>query len=426
LLRLARRQHGWRTLLVCLLVLGLAATAILYWDQYQLTRLQQALAAADGDRAERHWQRCLALWLSPGERHLLAARLARVQEDYVRAQAELELGANLPEQSAEVLLERCLCRAEQGDIDWAERKLRSGGAIEPAQAAALRTALARGLLCRHNPVEAQLCAEQALQLQPDHAPALVCRGQARELLHQYETALTDYQRAYTLAPHLPGLRLRLAETLYRAGFVWEAAEHFASLRSQQPDNPEVLLGLVRCQHDLAKTEEAWQQLGELLERFPQHQAALLERGRWALRRQQFTEAETCLQHLVKLAPGNLEAQRLLQQCVRDQGREDAQLEARVQELERATVRVSGRIEQALNGQPTAQMCQEIGTALLQLDRDEEGLTWLYTALKMNPRQCSAHAALADYYRRRGQEVMAQHHAELAKTAQGPGFTPAGT
>jgi tetratricopeptide (TPR) repeat protein len=108
------------------------------------------------------------------------------------------------------------------------------------------------------------CLDMWLDRDPDDPQAYFWRGEVLEILHKYEEALADYQRAVDLAPDRDDARLKLADGLLHAQGARAAAPHYETLYERQPGEPEVLLGLARCRLELGETDEARRLLDALL------------------------------------------------------------------------------------------------------------------------------------------------------------------
>lgn len=423
---------GWRPgrvvaglVLAALLGTALVLEGRVLWVRHGLQEARAALARYDVAAAETALGQCQDAAVGRSEYHLLAARAARQRGRYGEARTHLDACDAREAFPDEVLLERFLCDALEGDVRETELRLR-GWAREPARAAPLWAALARADLDVCQPYVALKRCEEALKLDPDQPEALVCQGMAREMTDEHARALPSYRVAYERAPRMEGLRPRLAAALDRMGWTAEAAGHWEALRREQPDNPDVLLGLARCRRDLAEPEAAVRLLDAVLRREPDHAEALLERGRLALRQRRFAEAETDLARRAKLRPGSLEGQMLLLECLRADGRPGAkECARRVRELEEETARVSRLMDvTGRGGAPSPEQCQEIGTALARLDREAEAVPWLLQGLKARPGDAATHALLADWYRRQDRPERARRHAELAGESTATAARPA--
>src|SRR5207244_12120369 len=96
-------------------------------------------------------------------------------------------------------------------------------------------------------------------------------------------------------------RLRYADTLSRLGRTREAVGQYECLRQRPPAPPEAVIGLARCRYDLNDADEARRLLDGLLADHPDQVAALVERGRLALRDGRTGDAERALRRAVEAA-----------------------------------------------------------------------------------------------------------------------------
>ncbi len=408
------RRRRWAVVALAAFALGAALVAPWGRDWYALHAARWALQAYDPAAAEAELARCRQRWPEETEVRLLAAQAARLREEYARAEVDLAACERQDGRAEAVRLERALWEAQQGQTSRAEALLHPLQQPDDSWRELAR-ALAWGHARAYRPADALRIADELLRQQPDDVVAHFCRGLAQEGFEHADDAVADYRHALALAPRFPPVRRRLAEVLYRLGHPGEAAEHFEALRQEQPADPVLLLGLARCRLDLAEPAEARRLLDALLAERPDDAPALLERGRLAWRAQQLAPAEQDVRRFTTLAPGSLDGQLLLRRCLQEQSAE-AEVRActaRVEKIEAETARVHGLMARAVEAPPDIAQLQEIGSALLALDRGPEALPWLFRALQGNPHYPPAHAALADYYRRQSQPDLALLHATLS-------------
>jgi tetratricopeptide (TPR) repeat protein len=218
-------------------------------------------------------------------------------------------------------------------------------------------------------LDAQLCCEQALAIDPGHADSLQLLGLIALQAQQYDHAVEWLSRAIRIDPRPESLSA-LGFTLKQAGRLDEALAVFDKTVRFRPDDAEL-----------------WKQLGGAL-------AALDRRD----------EALAAYQHVLKLDPRHFEAAHasalLLQQMERF---EDALVYFNLcvewlpdnvpTLLSRARVlRALERTEECLAdyrrlhvlAPDDGTICNNIGNALLALDRHEEGFAWFDRALQLAP------------------------------------------
>jgi hypothetical protein len=235
----------------------------------------------------------------------------------------------------------------------------------------------------------------------------VLRGEAE----RNQDALRDYEKAVEVSPTFEA-RLGLAGALYRVGRPWEALALYQQLRREQAANPDVLLGLARCQFALHEVAASQQLLDELLDQQPRHAAALLERGRLAVHAGQWPEAENWLRQAAVAAPRyDCEAQRLLGRCLEAEHKtEDARkcLEE-LGEREAKVLRVECLTLQSNREPRNVELRYQIALELMRLGREPEGMAALLYVVEQQPQHGPAHQALADYFERTGQPRRAARH-----------------
>jgi len=218
-------------------------------------------------------------------------------------------------------------------------------------------------------LEAQLCCQEALAIDPAHADSLQLMGLIALQAQQYDHAVEWLSRAIRQEPKPESLSA-LGFTLKQAGRREEALAVFDKAVQLRPDDAEL-----------------WKQLGGAL-------AALDRRD----------EALAVYQHVLKLDPHHFEAAHasaLLLQEMQRFGDALVYFDMCVEWLPDnvATLLSRARILRALDryedcladyrrlhalAPDDATICNNIGNALLALDRCEEGLAWFDRALELAP------------------------------------------
>ncbi|HZV04843.1 MAG TPA: tetratricopeptide repeat protein [Gemmataceae bacterium] len=397
-------------LALLLLVIGAGAASAFLWSQYQLDAARKALGRYAFDEAQHHLDLCLKVrWRSPAV-HFLAAQTARRRDDYEEAEKHLEECIRLGGMTPEIALEKMLASAQQGDFDRDETSLRARTTADDPDAVLVLEALAKGYASRFWDSNTIVCLNFLLERQPAHPLAMLMRARAWENrarkgeMERDQDALRDYEKAVELALSFEA-RQGLAGTLYRVGRPWEAALLYERLRSLQPANPALLLGLARCRYNLHEVDEARQLLDSLLEEHPKDAGGLLERGRLALHAGQFEDAEKWLRRAAAAAPRyNSEAQRLLCRCL-EAANKTAEARACLDELrerEAKVIDVERLIARANREPQNAELRYQIALELMSQGREEDAVGYLYLILQQDRQNGPARQALADYFERTGQ------------------------
>jgi tetratricopeptide (TPR) repeat protein len=281
--------------------------------------------------------------------------------------------------------------------------------------------LAKGYANRFWQAEALECLNMLLKRQPRHPHALLMRARMWESIaskgqgeHDAD-ALRDYEQAVEVNPAFDA-QLGLAGALFRVGRTRDALLEYKRLRSEQPDNAQVLLGLFRCLYRLHEVVEARRFLDELLQQHPDHLAALLERGRLAYHAGQLDEAEKWLSRAAALAsPCEVEPLRSLALCLKDQKKDDEARYCldRLQKNEMDILEVNRRILQANRYPHNVSLRYEIARELMRFGREQDGVAALFRVLEQQPRHGPAHAALALFFERTRQPDRAALHRRAA-------------
>jgi tetratricopeptide (TPR) repeat protein len=422
------RRHPWLAVLALVPVLvGTGVAGAFLWAQYHLRAAEAALERSDLDEAQHHLDRCLQVRFRSAAVHLLAARTARRREDYPRAEQHLAACLDLEGMTEATALERLLLTAQQGDLNDVEGLLRPRTGANDPQAVLVLEALALAYVGRCLQVDALVSLNLLLQRQPDQPQALLMRARVWENLasngrtEREPNALADYEKALALKPSFAA-RLGLAGTLYRLGRPFDALLEYQRLHQAQADHPEVLLGLARCRYSLNEVDEARRLLDELLAQHPDHAAALLERGRLALHAGQLARAEKWLRQAAAGAPRcEHEALLVLCRCLEaaHKDEEARRCRRRLRAREANVVRVDCLTMQVNRDPRNVAFRYEVARELLRLGREQAGVGGLFLVLEQEPHHGPAHAALADYFERKGQPDRAARH---RRASAGPANT----
>ncbi len=406
---------------VLALALGLAALAGLTavvganaWAWHQYGAAERALAAHDLDAARAHLAQALRVWPRGAGAHFLAARAARRADAADDAERHLGRAKELGWDAEAVALERALLHAQRDGPGPAEgaliRRVQDGHPDSPL----ILEALARGYLRTFDLGKGLHCLNVWLEREPDSVAALVQRGVALARIKQTEKAVADLGRAVELRPGHDLARGRLAEVLVEARRFDEAAVHFEALRERQPDSAAALRGLARCRHGQGRADEARRLYDRLLGEQPNDAVALGERGRLALQTETPEEAERWLRRSAALDPHDRTTAYAFAQCLARLGKADEarEWEARLQRIESDLGRVDELNREVLSRPLDPAPRCEAGVIFLRNGREEEGLKWLASALRVGPRHADTHRALADYYERNGDPESAARHRRL--------------
>jgi predicted Zn-dependent protease len=377
--------------------------------EWHLRQARQALEQCEHTRrganlaaAREHLADCLKVWPDSAEIHFLLGQAARRASAYDAAARHLDRAAKLGWVEEAIDLERALLAFQQGEGGSVEARLWNFVDRDHPDKVLILEALAWGYFRSYQLQRCLVSLDRLLEVRPDHVQALAWRGETRFLLGPVKGTAEDLQRAVELDPEDDATRLKLADTLLAMHRPADAQVHFEHLQERLREKPEVLLGLARCQEERGQAEQAVATLDRLLALAPDHAPALAQRGKLAFDAGQLAQAEKYLRRSLALAPFERDPAYNLYRCLEAAGRpEEARpYQERVAAID-ADHRRMEKIKAALVQSPRdASLRCEMGKILLRNGQDREGLRWLQSALKEDPRHGPTREALAKFYQDR--------------------------
>jgi tetratricopeptide (TPR) repeat protein len=400
---------------VLLLLIGLVVwfISVNVRAEVEYRAAEQALQRRDFVTALALLERCLEVRPGSAEVHLLAARAARRAGNFDDAGRHLKAYEQLGGVPEALELERALVRVQRGETGGYTGYLLNCVEKGHPDSVLILEALATGFMKTYRMNHADHCLELWLEREPDNVQALIWRAELAER-RQSSEAVDFYRRAVEADPEHEEARLRLANGLIQLHKPDEAAKHYEVLRQRDPDRADVLVGLARCRRALGRPEEAQAFLDRVLATSPGHVAALHERGRLAVEQGQLAEAEDWLRKALAASPNHQEISFTLYQCLQARGKtaEAKQLLAQVEKINASLERL-GDVTRKIAASPgDPDLRYEAGMIFLNSGQEMEGLRWLASALKEDPRHGPTHRALADYYERTGDASRAAQHRRL--------------
>jgi tetratricopeptide (TPR) repeat protein len=369
---------------------------------------------------------CLAVWPRSPEVHRLAARAARLGGDILGAEEHLKRCLQLDRGADEATqLEYLLLRVQTGEEEEVAPDLfRLVDSKHPQSPLILET-IARAYMQRLRYGPAYSCLERWIKEVPGTAKAYHWRGWVLERLDNPKEAMKDYQEALKLDPDLTAVRMRVAEMLLEDNQPGPALVHLERLRKKQPDDPEVMARLGQCKLLQGETEEARAILEAVVQKLPNDVPVLLHLGKLELEGNP-VRAEAWLRRAQKVDPMDTEVQFNLASAFSLQGRKEEatavmeRCEKQKAVLKRANLLLKDEAKASSKdpGPPT-----EVGSLLVEMGNERQGLYWLEQALQRDPNYQPAHRALAAYYEKKGDSQRAASHrgrlTELPKKVAAP-------
>jgi tetratricopeptide (TPR) repeat protein len=400
----------------------LALASPFLWAGYHWYAGQRDLKRYHSAEARAHFQACMRIW--PWSRsaraHLLAARAARRDNDFVEADRLLhECQDRLKDESPESILEWALLQAAVGDPDRVAEQLRFQAAKNPANGPLVLEALAEGYGRTSRIFDALRCLDEWLAHEPDNVQALFLRGNLQRQVGSWQNAATNFRRVVELDPDRNEARWWLAISLSEIGRYEEAVNHLEVLLKAHYEDVEVRVRLAMCRQRLAQPREARALLEAVLAENPEHGVALRTRGEMAKLDGNLPEAEKWLREAIRVMPFDYKTHSWLTECLRsqDKTKEADELAARTEQIKERLQRQSEIMAHLLSAKPNDLALQcELGKLSIQLGQYEYGEGWLLNAERLDNNYLPALTALADYYKSQGNQEKAEAYRQRAQAA----------
>lgn len=376
-------------------------------------RAEAALREGRAADARTHLEVCLAAWPRSVAVHQRAARAARMTGDFTAAEYHLNTCLRLEDGASEATqLEFLLMRAQSGEVEEVAGLL--FGFVDrghPDARLILQTVASTYMHnLRYGPAYAAL--KRWSEAFPDDPRAFHYRGWVLERMNQPTAAKEDYQRALELDQGLVGVRLRVAEMYLEDNDPVQATPHLDLLLATAPDRPDVLARVGELRYLQGRHPESRQFLERIVDHLPNDPRVLLILGRLDTEDGNGARAEDRLRTALTVDPSNTEVRYALVAALRLQ-RKDAAADAELAEFERHKahlLRANHLLqEEARHPSRDPAAPSEIGTLLLQVGQDRQGLYWMDEALTRDPHHRPTHQALAEYFERKGDADRAAFH-----------------
>jgi tetratricopeptide (TPR) repeat protein len=392
-----------------------------------LAEARRALAAGDPQTALRFLQAAQRIGPERAEvAYLLAVanRRAGLLDPFA---LYLSRAAELGWSRDDIQRQAWLAIAQAGDVPSVKQRLMEvvteGASDEVAEE--VYEAVARGHLVAYRLRDAWTCLDMWLRWRPDVPQARIMRACIYEQTGEYASAADDYRAVLGEFPEHREARIRLGWALMWLTKYDEAKEQFQIRLGVVPEDPDALVGLAQCERHTGNVAEARRLLESALQlNLSRHQRglALREMGQVFLSEGKTSEAIEALTQALALLPGESQVHHALGAALARAGRtREAQYHHdRLREIRRDYERINHVTRRLMDEPRNADLRCEAGEILIRQGLSREGVDWVLTALKCNPRHRKSHQVLADYYAKAGnQELAAEHRLAAAAMANPP-------
>ena len=398
-------------------LLLLAAGAAQLWAWYHLRAARAALAAYHPDEARAALASCARVWGRSPEVRLLAARAARQAGDPDAAERELRECQRLTGATDDTAFEWALGQAAAGNVREVEGFLQKRADASAADAPLVWEALTQGYLRVYRTLDAMAVVNHWLGRDPDNVRALELRGQVYVVGKGVVRGVEDYRRVLERDPTRRDTRWRLASSLIDLGGYDEATRHLEEYAKAAPADPEVAARLARCYVMTKRGDDARRLLDAALAAHPDHALCLRARGQVALTSEppDLAGAEEFLRRAAAAAPDDYQSAWSYAEALRQRGKApEAKTElARAEGVRDRLERLGELRSRKLAEHPLDPALHYEMGALLLAGNPDVAAQWLASAVQLDPHHRPAHAALADYYARKGDAARAALHRRRA-------------
>jgi tetratricopeptide (TPR) repeat protein len=409
----ANPRLRWLIVLALLGVIGWSVYRLggHFWATHQLAAARDAAARGDHAAARDHLLQCLAVRPDHPDAHFWLARTARRAGDSAEAREQLrqcERAGGVPEL---IQLERTLAVVEAGDAAPAEAVLWAFVENDHPDAAYILEALGKGYGRLFRLREAREAIDRWIERQPENAEAYLLRGRVTYHMRGYKEAQEFYRKAAELAPDNEEARRLYAELLLENNQLAGALDEFDRYGRDHPGAAWALIGRARTLLAQGHGDAAAAAADAALAADPTSVEALVARGKADLHSGRPERALRWLERATELAPYDRPAAYSLGQCLQQLGRRDEakKWNDRFRDIEQDQARLSKITKKLLNVPRDAGLRYEAGAVFLRIGNEPEGLRWLESALREDPRHVPTHRLLADHYRKHGRPDLAQAH-----------------
>ncbi len=414
-----KRRRGRRFLLLLAALLGAGLLATVCWPWLRvsgyLNTARGALRRGDFSGTRQALQKASALQPDRADVQYLLAVCHRRAGRLDRFEEHLRQASRLGSPEDDVQRQRLLAAAQTGHLEAVESPLleiiQEGAADDAAEE--IYEALATGYLATYRLRDAWKCLDSWLQWRPQAPRAHVLRADIYARLGKLPSAADDYRAVLEQFPEDLGTRVKLGQVLVRRDEAEEALEHFGACLAIAPNDPDALLGVAQCERQLGANAEARRHLqtalaGKLTPE--QRAAALAQQGQLSLSDGKASEAVDALMQAVQLTPAEVSVHYALTRALAAAGERDlAQYHAdRIQHIRAQFERMTEITRRVIDSPHDADLRCEAGSILIEQGLTAEGLGWLLSALKCEPKHDKANRLLAaERHFRAGMEAVAE-------------------
>ena len=385
---------------------ALALIAVCYFvSPYTFLFLARSSLTQRDPQAALYWL-SKARWFGPhqGEIEFLRARCFRRMGDLEQFRSSMQAALNQGYPARLLEREQILMLAQVGRLREVEARMPEILVNANEDAGEVCEAYVSGLLLNFQQEQALTVIDSWSKDYPSDPQPELIRAQVLQNAGRFKEAEAAYTQALKRAPSSSEIRLRLGLSLLANQKIDQAKTHFQSLQSDAKYRDTANLQLSRCERmrgDLAKSQASLDQIRDP-ERLLEGDLEL-EKGLLALDKGEFEAAVISLERVKPRQPGSLEVGHALARALRGAGRvEQAATEARRVAESQTKLSRADQLQAEIARDPNnLDLRLEIGQILLEHGDPKRGVSWLKSALNLDPNHSRANLALGEYYQSLG-------------------------
>ncbi len=405
-----------RSVTAAAILAGLATGAHFGYGEYRVFSLRRSVRRSFAARRYQDVTEPLRRWLAlrptSGEAHYYQAWDALVMDRPDEAVRGIEQARKLAFEPDLVSCLSAIYYARALRYDRAEPILEQAFAqqLEPRELIAKE--LARIYLSTFRMPQATQAIERWRTLAPNDPRPYMWRNEiASRSAVDHAIVMLNYRAALERDPNLDEARLGLARELSKARRFDEARQAYHDYLKRKPNDTEALLGLGRDSFQTGDLDGATRAFEAAVAASPRQPDALKELGLIELRLGRFQKACERFEFLARAEPFNHEIRFLHAQALELLGQN---ARAREEESEAARLRKEHdrmlTLRYNLSRHPNDLDARfQFARWLVEFGQPDEGLRWTKEIFRTNPRHAPTHRLLADYYRKQGDNGLANYH-----------------
>jgi tetratricopeptide (TPR) repeat protein len=398
------------------LVIAATIALVIWLGGRDAATARRALAEGRLDEASHALERWLRASPGSAEAHYLMARVAWARSDLGTFEQEWMRARSLGYPADQMMRLQGLFLARINQSGQAEPLLRRALEESRGPDPEVAEALARIYLGSFRLNEAGAILDRWTREAPGDARPYLLRTEVElRTTKDLEQASRSYREALRRDPDLDQARLGLADVLRMDHRNAEAAEEYARYMARQPEDYLGYLGAGQNALAMGDEDLAARWLDRALALAPRNPVVLGARAAAAVQARRFQDALDYIDRAVKADPfdrGNHYQRMLI--LTRLGNKSEANSEHQVIERLRREQEEFDRIGVALYTSPLdPELRASAAQWLMTHGHEDEAVEWANLVLASHPSHPAMNRLLADYYRKKGQVGLANHHEALA-------------